>query len=93
MNDTSPRFREKFDFVYVSATSMLTLTCYDKPGLFELSSMLKPWAKENVPLGRVRVAVRDVVRAQRVKDIFALREADSGDMHLTLEWQSVERDQ
>lgn len=92
MNDPSPRFRQKFDFVYISATSMLTLTCFDKPGLFELSSMLKPWAKEDVAMGKVRISVKDVVRSGRIKDVFALKEAESGDIHMTLEWQPVERD-
>ena len=35
MNEESPRWGEKFDFVMVSATSTLDLTVYDKQGFFD----------------------------------------------------------
>jgi hypothetical protein len=35
INEQSPRFRAKFDFVYISATSMLTLTVYEKSGVWD----------------------------------------------------------
>lgn len=35
INEQSPRFRAKFDFVYISATSMLTLTVYEKAGVWD----------------------------------------------------------
>ena len=91
-NETSPKFRLKFDFVYISATSMLTATVYDRPKLLDMSSILKPFGKEDIPLGKVRIPIKDVVKAGRVKDAFPLQEAEQGDIHLTLEWTSVERD-
>lgn len=35
INEQSPRFRAKFDFVYISATSMLTLTVFEKAGMWD----------------------------------------------------------
>lgn len=43
-------------------------------------------------LGKVRIPVKDVVKAGRLKDAFPLQEAEQGDMHLCLTWQGVERD-
>lgn len=91
-NERSPRFRCEQDFVYVSATSILTLTVYDQPGLFELSNVLKLGRKKDKPLGKVRIHVKDVAKAGRIKDAFPLQDADQGDMHVLLQWTSVERD-
>jgi hypothetical protein len=91
INEASPRFRAKFDFVYVSATSMLTLTVYEKAGF--LDNLLKLSKKEDDVLGKVRIPVKDIVKTGRLKDAFPLQEAEQGDMHLCLTWQSVERDE
>ena len=91
-NERSPRFRVKQDFVYVSATSMLTMTVFDQPGLFEFSNIVKLGRKSDTPLGKVRIPVKDVAKTGRLKDAYPLLEADQGDMHLTLSWQPVERD-
>eukprot|EP00892_Ulva_mutabilis_P003246 jgi/Ulvmu1/1293/UM011_0017.1 len=93
INEASPRFREKFDFVYVSATSMLTLTVFEKVGALDVGNILKLGRKEDEMLGKVRIPVKDVVKPGRLKDAFPLQEAEQGDMHLTLSWQAVERDE
>lgn len=92
LNEASPRFRDKFDFVYVSATSMLTLSVFEKTGALDVKNIIKLGRKEDELLGKVRVAVKDVVKPGRLKDAFPLQEAEQGDMHLTLTWQGVERD-
>lgn len=93
LNEQSPRFRSKFDFVFVSATSMLTLTVFEKTGALDVGNLLKLGRKEDEMLGKVRIPVKDVVKPGRLKDAFPLQEAEQGDMHLTLSWQAVERDE
>jgi hypothetical protein len=91
-NERSPRYRCKKEFVYISANSTLTLTVYDMPGLFEMSNIIKLGQKPDSPLGKVRIHVKDVARAGRLKDSFPLADADQGDMHVLLSWTTVERD-
>lgn len=92
LNEQSPRFRAAFDFVYVSATSMLTLTVFEKTGALDMKNIIKLGRKEDEMLGKVRIPVKDVVKPGRLKDAFPLQEAEQGEMHLTLTWQGVERD-
>jgi Ca2+-dependent lipid-binding protein len=92
LNERSPRFRAKQDFVYVSATSMLTLTVYDAVGALEMANIVRLGRKADTPLGKVRIPVKDVAKTGRIKDAFPLQEADQGDMHLLLTWMPVERD-
>jgi Ca2+-dependent lipid-binding protein len=92
LNERSPRYRCKKDFVYVSATSTLTLTVYDVPGMMEMSNIMKLGQKADTSLGKVVIHVRDVARAGRLKDSFPLQDADQGDMHVLLSWTTVERD-
>ena len=91
-NEHSPRFRFKSDFVYVSATSTLTMTVFDHPDKLELSNIVKLGRKSDTPLGKVRIHVRDVAKAGRVKDSFPLQDADQGDLHMMASWTPVERD-
>ena len=46
--------------------------------------------KSDKLLGLVRVPVMDVVRNTRLKDDFALQQAQQGVLDLKLEWQPVE---
>lgn len=91
-NERSPRFRCQQDFVYVTATSTLTLTVYDQPGLFELKNLVKLGRSKDKPLGKVRIHVKDVAKAGRIKDAYPLQDADQGDMHVLLQWTGVEKD-
>ena len=43
MNDASPRWSEKFDFIDVPATSKLTATVYDRSSMMESRLSLTPW--------------------------------------------------
>lgn len=43
MNDASPRWAEKFDFIDVPATSFLTATIYDRSSVMESRLSLTPW--------------------------------------------------
>lgn len=43
INDTAPRFDEKFDFINVPSNSTFAATVYDKSGLIESRMTLKPW--------------------------------------------------
>ena len=72
-NERSPRYRAKQDFVYVSATSTLTITIYDQPGLLEFSNLLKLGRKSDTPLGKVRIHVKDVAKIGHLKDSFPLQ--------------------
>lgn len=94
VNDSSPRWGTKFDFVDITAGSTLFCQVYDKPGVLEgMSSNLKSVVgikKSDKLLGLVRVPVMDVVRNTRLKDDFALQQAQQGVLDLKLEWQPVE---
>lgn len=43
VNDATPRWNEKFDFIDIPASSFLTATIYDKASLIESRKLLKPW--------------------------------------------------
>ena len=93
LHEASPRFNFKTDFVNVSAQSVLTLTVCQQPGtLAALTSLRVPFLQKAAPkvLGRVRVPLDEVVREGRVNGVFALQEAQTGEMHLTLEWSGVD---
>lgn len=93
MNEASPKFNFKTDFVNISAASVLTLTVFAQKGtMAALTSLKVPFlqkAKAEV-LGKVRIPLEDVVREGRVNDVFALQEAQTGEMYLNLEWSSVD---
>lgn len=43
INDPSPRFNQKFDFIDVPAISHFTASVYDKSGLIESRLTMTPW--------------------------------------------------
>ena len=93
MNEASPRFNFITDFVNISASSVLTLTIFNQPGAMSaLTSLRVPLLQKAAPkpLGKVRVPLDQVVREGRVNTIFPLQEAQTGEMHLTLEWSGVD---
>ena len=95
LHEYSPRFNFKTDFVNISAQSVLTLTVYQQPGtLAALTALRVPFLQKAAPksLGRVRVPLDEVVREGRVNGVFALQEAQTGEMHLTLEWSGLDLD-
>ncbi len=53
MNDASPRWGEKYDFINVPASSFLTATVYDKSSMVESRLSLTPW--KSVRLYRLSV--------------------------------------
>lgn len=40
-------------------------------------------------IGTLRIKVRDVVRNERIKDVWALQETQKGEAHLALEWRPI----
>ncbi len=49
INDPSPRFNQKFDFIDVPAISHFTATVYDKSGLIESRLSMTPWKQVRMP--------------------------------------------
>lgn len=95
INEASPRFNFKTDFVNISAASVLIATVYSQPGLFDaLTSLKVPFLQQASPpmLGKVRVPLNNVVTEGRVKDVYPLQDAETGEMHLTLEWTAIDID-
>lgn len=43
VNDATPRWNEKFDFIDIPASSYLTVTIFDKASLLESRKLLAPW--------------------------------------------------
>lgn len=93
VNEDSPRYNFRTDFVNISASSVLTLSVYKQPGMMAaLTSLKVPFLQkaEAKPLGKVRIPVNTVIKDGRVKDIYPLQEAQTGEAHLTLEWSGVD---
>ena len=95
-NEPNPRWGEKFDFVNVSATSILTINVWDKKGLMEAAfAALKGLTLKRVmteKIGSLRLRVEEVARNRRIKDEWALQETQKGDITLAMEWFPVEVD-
>ena len=95
-NEPNPRWGEKFDFVNVSATSILTINVWDKKGMMEAAfAALKGLTLKRVmteKIGSLRLRVDEVARNRRIKDEWALQETQKGDITLALEWFPVEVD-
>lgn len=89
MNDTSPRWCDKFGFVMVSAGSMLAVNVWDKTSAVEMAASLKISKSrfQDRLIGRVVIPVSDVVRNGHLKDSWALQDAESGTVEMKLEWQ------
>lgn len=92
LNENSPRFNYIADFVNISAMSVLTLTVFSQPGaVAALRSLKVPFFQkaDAKRLGYVRLTLEDVIKDGRVRDVFPLHEAQTGEMHLGLTWTSV----
>lgn len=90
VNDATPRWNEKFDFIDIPASSYLTATIYDKASMLQSRKLLKPWQqKDDKKLGYVRIAIDEVARNKDLKDEWPLLDADKGDLILSLHWQRV----
>lgn len=95
-NEPNPKWGEKFDFVNISATSVLTVTVWDKKGMLEsvvnAVKSLSTARAMNEKIGVVRLRVDEIARNRRIKDEWALQETQKGDITLQLEWFPVALD-
>lgn len=95
-NEPNPKWGEKFDFVNISATSVLTVTVWDKKGVLEsVVNAVKSLATTrsmNEKIGMLRLRVDEIARNRRIKDEWALQETQKGDITLQLEWFPVALD-
>jgi hypothetical protein len=85
--------RHKSQFVNVSPAAVLTLTVFEQPGLLaSLTSLRVPLLMRAAPkaVGRVRLPLAAVAAAGRVRDVYPLADAQTGEMHCALEWQDVD---
>eukprot|EP01026_Neomeris_dumetosa_P028199 TRINITY_DN2285_c0_g1_i1.p2 TRINITY_DN2285_c0_g1~~TRINITY_DN2285_c0_g1_i1.p2 ORF type:complete len:484 (-),score=80.59 TRINITY_DN2285_c0_g1_i1:358-1809(-) len=91
LNEENPRFGTKFEFVYINAGSYITFEVYDRPGAMENMLNVKAWTGRNVDkmIGKLRMPVKDVVKTQSIKDVFALQETKQGQIDLRMEWEPV----
>lgn len=91
LNDDSPRWGDKFDFVMINANSDLTVMVMEKPGFMESMMSMKFVRKtEDKPIGVINIPVPDLVRNTRLKDTWALQEVQQGEIELTLTWTTCE---
>lgn len=92
-NEPNPKWGEKFDFVNISATSVLTVTVWDKKGVLEsVVNAVKSLAANRAmteKIGVLRLRVDEIARNRRIKDEWALQETQKGDITLQLEWFPV----
>lgn len=92
-NEPNPKWGEKFDFVNISATSVLTVTVWDKKGVLEsVVNAVKSLASNRAmveKIGVLRLRVDEIARNRRIKDEWALQETQKGDIMLQLEWFPV----
>ncbi|KAL4442698.1 hypothetical protein ABPG77_006692 [Micractinium sp. CCAP 211/92] len=93
LNEDSPRYNFKTDFVNISAASSLTITIYDNPGaMAALTSLKVPFLQKAKPkpLGKVRIVVADVATEGRISERYPLQEAQTGEVFVTMEWNPVD---
>lgn len=69
------------------------LQVYQKKNALSVGNIMKLGQKSDPVLGKVRIAVKDIVKTQRLKDAFPLQEAEQGDVHMSLDWTPVEREE
>lgn len=95
-NEPNPKWGEKFDFVNISATSLLTVTVWDKKGMLEsVVTAVKGFSVKRSmteKIGVLRLRVDEIARNRRIKDEWALQETQKGDITLQLEWWPVALD-
>lgn len=92
LNETSPRWGDKFDYVLIpAASSELHLEVFNKAGAFSnlVGSVFgkKKEDKDN-SMGKLLINVKDVARNGRLKDTWALQDTDRGYVELSLQWQT-----
>ncbi|EFJ52270.1 hypothetical protein VOLCADRAFT_86525 [Volvox carteri f. nagariensis] len=98
VNETSPRWGDKFDFVLIPSTSELHIHVHNKPGVLGnlVGSLLRKKGEETDPImGKVLINVEHVARNGRIKETWALEDAERGYIELNLSWQTchLSRDQ
>lgn len=89
VNEDCPRYNFLCDFVNVSAASTLTAAIYEKAGTLDaLKSLKLPFVSKanDKLLGKVRILVEEVAKEGRIRDLWPLQGAQTGDVHLGLEW-------
>ncbi|KAG2484002.1 hypothetical protein HYH03_017169 [Edaphochlamys debaryana] len=90
LNETSPRWGDKFDFVLIPSNSELHLQVFNKTGMLgNLVGTLFRKSKEekDAVMGKVMVRVEDVARNGRIKETWSLQDAERGYIELNLIWQ------
>jgi hypothetical protein len=96
MNESNPRWGDKYDFINVSAASSLTVVVWDKESflssLLSLKTLVGKKPQNKKKLGTVRIPIKDVVRNKKIRDVWALQDAELGEVHLKLEWIPIELD-
>ncbi|WIA39496.1 hypothetical protein OEZ86_005594 [Tetradesmus obliquus] len=94
-NDNTPRWCETFDFVMISAGSVLTLSVVNKTGILDatLSLKLSKSRFQDQLLGKLQIPVADVARNGHLKDTWPLLEAESGTLEMKLSWSNCHVEQ
>ncbi|KAG2431308.1 hypothetical protein HYH02_013439 [Chlamydomonas schloesseri] len=98
LNETSPRWGDKFDFVLIPSNSELHIQVFNKQGMLGnlVGSLFSRKKEDKDPiLGKVLIRVEDVARNGRIKETWSLQDAERGYIELNLIWQTchVSRDQ
>ncbi|GIL46177.1 hypothetical protein Vafri_3227 [Volvox africanus] len=91
LNETSPRWGDKFDFVLIPCASELHIHVHNKPGVLGnlMGSLLRKKTEEKDPiLGKVLINVEHVARNGRIKEVWSLEDAERGYIELNLMWQT-----
>lgn len=95
MNEPSPRWNVKYDYIMISATSTVTATVYDKQGFFDGIMSLpktllgkKPEGKKR--LGFIKIDVADVVENRHLLDTWPLMDSQQGEIEMKLEWMPLQ---
>lgn len=92
MNEDCPRFNLQCDFVNVSVASSLSVVIHEKSGTLDaLKSFKLPFLQkaEDKVVGRMRITLEDVAKEGRIKDQWPLLEAQTGEVHMGLEWNPI----
>ncbi|GLC34697.1 hypothetical protein PLESTB_001233100 [Pleodorina starrii] len=91
LNETSPRWGDKFDFVLIPCASELHIHVHNKPGVLSnlMGSLLRKKTEDKDPvMGKVLINVEDVARNGRIKEVWSLEDAERGYIELNLTWQT-----
>jgi hypothetical protein len=103
-NETNPHWNTKFDFVMISATSVLDIKVWDKNTMLgsvmhnplkivsAVTGMVTGHRDHNECIGTLRLKVKEVVRNERIRDSWALQDTQKGDIQLSLDWLPVNLD-